>query len=71
MLAIIVAEAVVVEAELVKEAIEDDLVAESVDVEYRVEKAEVIVVAVDKKDIMEMKGINLTLTFPVSRIILT
>ena len=45
--------------------------AESMDVEDKVNKAKVAVVDMDEDDIMETKGITLTLTFPAYRTILT
>ena len=66
MMTIIVAEAVAVEADLVEEAIGDNMAEEAVDAEAKVAEAEVAVVTTDKDDTMKTKGITLTLIFSSS-----
>ena len=48
-----------------------DLEAEAMDAEDKVAEANVVAVAVDEEDIMEMKGNNLTLIFTAYQTILT
>ena len=63
MMAIMVVRPVVLEDDSVEEDIEANLVADAVDAEDKVFKAEVVAVARDKEDITETKGITLTLNF--------
>ena len=68
---IVVAWTVTVEAYSVEEAIGYDLEEEAMDAEDKVAKANVVAVAVDKEDIMKMKGNTLTLIFTAYQTIST
>ena len=65
-MAIMVVGAFAVEADLVEEDVGDDMAADAVDAEDKVTKAEVAAVSMDKDDITETKGTNLTLIFTAS-----
>ena len=54
-----------------EEAMGYDLEAEAMDAEDKVAEANVVAVAVDEEDIMEMKGNTLTLIFTAYQTILT
>ena len=63
--------AVAIEANSAEKDVGDDLVAKAVDAEDNVAEAEMVVVAVDEKDITEMKGSTQTLIFTDSQTIST
>ena len=70
-MAIMVDGAVAIEANSAEKDVGDDLVAKAVDAEDNVAEAEMVVVAVDEEDIMEMKGSTQTLIFTDSQTIST
>ena len=71
MMAIMMEEVVRIEADLVEDFNEANMVSDSLDAEDKVAKANVVAVAVDEEDIMKMKGNTLTLIFTAYQTIST